>query len=394
MRRTFSCIAAALGLAAALTACAHDRAQDASGGSRAGGGSTIYPAGIVAPADFADAMHAGIYASDAPKTCCFLAGSALLTLDNPPGSQLAVFTFYVPSVAPLAEKCRTRAREFQRKAGRSAGGALAGNAGRHVRDSAAASRIPAFDRRAEHVGEVGAEEDRAQRGPARVERDARPDRLYLGRRFGSPPSTARSFSLSEEAAGCGATPPRVTPRCGARSRCGAHFRLPAAPEPVAFPSSEHPVVSIVIPAFDRWPYTNACLKALLAAHDPSIATEIVVVDDASTDRTAELLAACRGVRTVRLERNAGFAAACNAGAAAARGAYLHFLNNDALVTNGWEAPTSRDVCRRSTRRRGRVAVTRSSRTDLRSRRRDLERRAGFELRTRRLSARLALSQSA
>ncbi len=116
------------------------------------------------------------------------------------------------------------------------------------------------------------------------------------------------------------------------------FRLPAAPEPVAFPSSEHPVVSVVIPAFDRWPYTNACLKALLAAHDPSIATEIIVVDDASTDRTAELLAACRGVRTVRLERNAGFAAACNAGAAAARGAHLHFLNNDALVTNGWEAP--------------------------------------------------------
>ncbi len=103
MRRTFSCIAAALGLAAALTACARDRAQDSSSGSSAGGGSTIYPAGIVAPADFADAMHAGIYASDAPKTCCFLAGSALLTLDNPPGSQLAVFTFYVPSVAPLAK---------------------------------------------------------------------------------------------------------------------------------------------------------------------------------------------------------------------------------------------------------------------------------------------------
>lgn len=110
------------------------------------------------------------------------------------------------------------------------------------------------------------------------------------------------------------------------------------PEPIAFPGSEHPVVSIVIPAFDQWRYTNACLNALLASHDPAIATEIVVVDDASTDRTGELLATCRGVRTVRLERNSGFAAACNAGAAAARGTYLHFLNNDALVTNGWEAP--------------------------------------------------------
>ena len=101
MKPTIRRIAAALGIAAAFTACAHDRAQDASGGSRAGAGSTVYPAGIVAPSDWVDAIHAGIYASDAPKTCCFLAGSALLTLDNPPGSQLAVFTFYVPSVAPL-----------------------------------------------------------------------------------------------------------------------------------------------------------------------------------------------------------------------------------------------------------------------------------------------------
>ena len=116
------------------------------------------------------------------------------------------------------------------------------------------------------------------------------------------------------------------------------FRLPAVPEPIVFPGSELPVVSIVIPAFDQWRYTNACLNALRAVHDPAIETEIIVVDDASTDRTAELLAACRGVRTVRLERNSGFAAACNAGAAAARSRYLHFLNNDALVTNGWEAP--------------------------------------------------------
>ena len=116
------------------------------------------------------------------------------------------------------------------------------------------------------------------------------------------------------------------------------FRLPAAPEPVAFPDSAQPVVSVVIPAFNRWRYTNACLNALRAAADASVPIEIVVVDDASSDRTAELLAASRGVRVVHMERNAGFAAACNAGAAAARGAYLHFLNNDALVTEGWAAP--------------------------------------------------------
>ncbi len=63
-----------------------------------------------------------------------------------------------------------------------------------------------------------------------------------------------------------------------------------------------------------------------------------MVDDASTDRTAEVLEQCTGIRVVRLERNGGFSVACNAGAATARGAYLHFLNNDALVENGWLRP--------------------------------------------------------
>jgi hypothetical protein len=61
----------------------------------------IYPAGIVAPANWASGVREGIYSSDAPKTCCFLAGHAQLTLDNPPGSRAATFTFYVPDVEPL-----------------------------------------------------------------------------------------------------------------------------------------------------------------------------------------------------------------------------------------------------------------------------------------------------
>lgn len=113
-------------------------------------------------------------------------------------------------------------------------------------------------------------------------------------------------------------------------------RLPNAPHPVSFPQSEQPLISVIVPAFNCWRYTNACLNALATAHDPSVPTEVIVVDDASEDQTQALLTACRGVRAIRLERNAGFAAACNAGAATARGEFLHFLNNDAFVTKGWQ----------------------------------------------------------
>ncbi len=96
-------------------------------------------------------------------------------------------------------------------------------------------------------------------------------------------------------------------------------------------------MSIVVAAYGRWPYTNACLRALARTLD-GVPVEVIVVDDASTDRTAEMLAGCAGVRVVRRERNGGFVAAANDGAAAARGTFVHFLNNDTIVAPGWLQP--------------------------------------------------------
>ncbi len=62
---------------------------------------------------------------------------------------------------------------------------------------------------------------------------------------------------------------------------------------------------------------------------------MIVVDDASTDDTPLLLSRCKGIRVIRRDLNEGFVAACNAGAADARGRFLHFLNNDAFPTEGW-----------------------------------------------------------
>ena len=95
-----------------------------------------------------------------------------------------------------------------------------------------------------------------------------------------------------------------------------------------------PVASIVIPVHGQLQHTLACLQAL-ADHPPAAAVEVLVVDDASPDGTAAALAGIAGLRLHVRASNGGFVAACNDGAALARGATLVFLNNDTVPQPGW-----------------------------------------------------------
>ena len=104
--------------------------------------------------------------------------------------------------------------------------------------------------------------------------------------------------------------------------------------PFAVPTSASPVASIVIPVHGQFVHTLACLRAL-AAHPPTTPFEVIVVDDASPDDTAVLLPQVTGIRHHRRATNGGFVAACNDGAALARGAYLVLLNNDTIPQPGW-----------------------------------------------------------
>lgn len=99
-------------------------------------------------------------------------------------------------------------------------------------------------------------------------------------------------------------------------------------------------VSIVIPVHGRAHLTERCLDLVLEGLDADC--EVVVVDDASPDGTPQLLAGYGDrIRVVRVEENAGFATACNRGAAAAAGKRLVFLNNDTEPRPGWLAALRR-----------------------------------------------------
>jgi GT2 family glycosyltransferase len=87
-------------------------------------------------------------------------------------------------------------------------------------------------------------------------------------------------------------------------------------------------VSVVIPLFNRYDLTVDCLAALGDV-------DVVLVDNASTDATAQMPV------TVRNEQNEGFARACNQGAEAATGEIVVFLNNDTIPHEGWLEPIVR-----------------------------------------------------
>ena len=92
-------------------------------------------------------------------------------------------------------------------------------------------------------------------------------------------------------------------------------------------------VSIIIPTFNGASRISKCLEALLS-QTSSRDVEILVVNDGSTDDTANVVAQYSGVRLIN-QLNAGPAAARNRGALEARGSIILFTDDDCVATAQW-----------------------------------------------------------
>jgi GT2 family glycosyltransferase len=106
--------------------------------------------------------------------------------------------------------------------------------------------------------------------------------------------------------------------------------------------SSVPEVSVVIVTWNGRRFLEPCLAALAAQE--GVRAETILVDNASTDGTIEFVReAFPWVRVVALEKNVGFTGGNNAGARAARGRLLAFLNNDTVPDGRWLSTLQRGL---------------------------------------------------
>jgi GT2 family glycosyltransferase len=103
-----------------------------------------------------------------------------------------------------------------------------------------------------------------------------------------------------------------------------------------------PFFSVVVPTHNGLRHMAGVLGAL--ARQTLRDQEVIVVDDASADATAQWVAEhYPWVRLIINRRNLGFAASCNTGAAAARGRFVVLLNNDTEPQADWLEALARAI---------------------------------------------------
>lgn len=114
------------------------------------------------------------------------------------------------------------------------------------------------------------------------------------------------------------------------------MKYPSQVSPLESKKSDElsPSVSIIIPAHNNEKTIGQTLESLKTLEYPRAKIEIIVVDDASTDRTGKV-ALQHGCRVIKREKKGGCAPAKNTGVAQARNEIVAFIDADVFVTKDW-----------------------------------------------------------
>ena len=99
-----------------------------------------------------------------------------------------------------------------------------------------------------------------------------------------------------------------------------------------------PKLSIIIPAYNAEKYINECIDSILRNSQNSLSqTEIIIINDGSTDRTLEKLEKYKEYKNIHIytTKNQGVSAARNYGIKLAKGNWITFIDADDKVTEGF-----------------------------------------------------------
>jgi O-antigen biosynthesis protein len=134
--------------------------------------------------------------------------------------------------------------------------------------------------------------------------------------------------------GAAASSPATSVGAEAQTPTAPRYHIETAIAPLVLPTTETPLVSIIIPSYGQHALTYTCLKSI-ADQAGEVPIEVLLIDDCAPEPAADHLAPVQGLRLLRNSENLGFLRTCNRAAATARGRWLVLLNNDTIVLAGW-----------------------------------------------------------
>ena len=99
-----------------------------------------------------------------------------------------------------------------------------------------------------------------------------------------------------------------------------------------------PKLSIIIPAYNAEQYIESCLDSILQNSKESLSeTEIIVINDGSTDNTLKILESYNQYKNIKIHttKNQGVSAARNLGISLAKGEWITFIDADDIVNSNF-----------------------------------------------------------
>ena len=104
-----------------------------------------------------------------------------------------------------------------------------------------------------------------------------------------------------------------------------------------------PKLSIIIPAYNAEQYIKSCLDSILQNSKESLSkTEIIVINDGSTDNTLKILESYNHHKNIKIHttKNQGVSAARNLGISLAKGEWVTFIDADDTVNSNFSKVVS------------------------------------------------------